>query len=52
MSVAGQGHGLVVLDSENQIIRPAKLWNDTTSTKQSEELINSIGVEKLVKKYA
>ena len=51
MSVAGQGHGLVVLDSENQIIRPAKLWNDTTSTKQSEELINSIGVEKLVKKY-
>ena len=42
MSVAGQGHGLVVLDSENQIIRPAKLWNDTTSTKQSEELINSI----------
>lgn len=31
ISVASQCHGLVVLDRTNQVIRPAKLWNDTTS---------------------
>jgi len=43
ISVAGQGHGLVVLNSDDQVIRPAKLWNDTTSTSQSEELISVLG---------
>lgn len=32
ISVAAQCHGLVVLDAGGQVIRPAKLWNDTTST--------------------
>lgn len=31
ISVAAQCHGLVALDSQQQVIRPAKLWNDTTS---------------------
>src|SRR3954469_16875878 len=30
-SVAGQQHGLVVLDSAGATLRPAKLWNDTES---------------------
>src|SRR6476620_9586729 len=29
VSVAGQQHGMVVLDAGGQVIRPAKLWNDT-----------------------
>jgi xylulokinase len=31
ISVAGQQHGMVVLDRDRQVIRPAKLWNDTES---------------------
>lgn len=31
ISVAGQQHGMVVLDAEGQVLRPAKLWNDTES---------------------
>ncbi|MEZ5248588.1 MAG: FGGY family carbohydrate kinase [Ilumatobacteraceae bacterium] len=29
ISVAGQQHGMVVLDDDGEVIRPAKLWNDT-----------------------
>lgn len=29
ISVAGQQHGMVVLDGDREVIRPAKLWNDT-----------------------
>jgi xylulokinase len=31
ISVAGQQHGMIALDSDRQVIRPAKLWNDTES---------------------
>ncbi len=31
ISVAGQQHGMVVLDRDRQVVRPAKLWNDTES---------------------
>src|SRR4051794_29950830 len=31
ISVAGQQHGLVVLDGHDEVLRPAKLWNDTES---------------------
>jgi xylulokinase len=31
ISVAGQQHGMVTLDSNGQVVRPAKLWNDTES---------------------
>lgn len=50
ISVAGQGHGLVVLNSQDKVIRPAKLWNDTTSTSQSEELISELGIAAWQKK--
>lgn len=43
ISVAGQGHGLVAIDDKDQIIKPAKLWNDTTSDKQSERIIKDLG---------
>jgi xylulokinase len=31
VSVAGQQHGMVALDADEAVIRPAKLWNDTES---------------------
>jgi xylulokinase len=31
ISVAGQQHGMVVLDAGGEVVRPAKLWNDTES---------------------
>ena len=31
ISVAGQQHGMVVLDQHGRVIRPALLWNDTRS---------------------
>jgi len=31
VSVAGQQHGMVCLDSAGEVVRPALLWNDTRS---------------------
>lgn len=39
MSVAGQQHGLVLLDSAGAPVRPAKLWNDTTSSDAATRLV-------------
>ncbi|MCE0459488.1 xylulokinase [Curtobacterium flaccumfaciens] len=38
ISIAAQCHGLVVLDEHDRVIRPAKLWNDTTSAPEMQEL--------------
>lgn len=43
MAVAGQQHGLVLLDDEGEAVRPAKLWNDTTSAPQTERLVAALG---------
>lgn len=43
IGVSGQQHGLVVLDRENNIIRPAKLWCDTSTTNQCEEIARAFG---------
>ncbi len=43
MGVSGQQHGLVVLDAEQQVIRPAKLWNDTETAPQNEEMVRRMG---------
>jgi xylulokinase len=45
VSVDGQGHGLVALDASGRVIRPAKLWNDTTSTAEARELVAMLGSE-------
>ena len=47
IGVAGQMHGLVVLDADDNIIRPAILWNDGRTAKQVDYLNNGIGKEKL-----
>jgi xylulokinase len=38
IAVAGQQHGLVLVDERGEPIRPAKLWNDTTSAPQAHDL--------------
>ncbi len=43
IAVAGQQHGMVVLDDRGEVIRPAKLWNDTESAPDSERLIDALG---------
>ena len=47
ISFGGQMHGLVMLDSEDKVIRPAILWNDGRSYKETEYLNNVIGKDKL-----
>ena len=45
----GQMHGLVALDADDQVIRPAILWNDGRTTKETEYLNEVIGRETLSK---
>lgn len=40
-------HGLVVLDENDNVIRPAILWNDGRTQKQTDYLNNEIGKDKL-----
>ncbi len=42
VSVAGQQHGMVVLDADRQVIRPAKLWNDTETAPDAGWLIKQL----------
>jgi len=43
IGVSGQQHGLVPLDEHGRVIRPAKLWNDTSTLKESEYLVRKLG---------
>lgn len=47
ISFGGQMHGLVILDKEDQVIRPAILWNDGRTSKECDYLNQVIGKEKL-----
>jgi len=43
MGVSGQQHGLVVLDENDGVVRPAKLWCDTSTTAQCERFAEAFG---------
>jgi xylulokinase len=43
IGVSGQQHGFVPLDANYQIIRPAKLWCDTSTTAQCDEIRAKLG---------
>lgn len=47
ISFGGQMHGLVILDENDEVIRPAILWNDGRTTKETEYLNETIGKDKL-----
>ena len=49
ISFGGQMHGLVILDDQDQVIRPAILWNDGRTTKETAYLNEVIGKETLSK---
>ncbi len=45
VSVAAQQHGMVVLDSNRNVVRPAKLWNDTESAPDAGWLLSRLPAE-------
>ncbi len=47
ISFGGQMHGLVALDENDNVIRPAILWNDNRTTAEVDFLNNEIGKDKL-----
>ena len=47
ISFGGQMHGLVILDKDDNVIRPAILWNDGRPEKETDYLNNVIGKDKL-----
>lgn len=49
VSLGGQMHGLVLLDKDDNVIRPAILWNDGRTQAQTDYLNNAIGKKKLSK---
>ena len=49
ISFGGQMHGLVILDDKDNVIRPAILWNDGRTQKETDYLNKTIGTDKLSK---
>jgi len=49
ISFGGQMHGLVILDAEDNVIRPAILWNDGRTWEENDYLNQVIGKENLSK---
>ena len=47
LAVAGQMHGLVTLDKDDEVIRPAILWNDGRTADETDYLNTVIGKKKL-----
>ena len=47
ISFGGQMHGLVILDENDEVIRPAILWNDGRTIEENDYLNNVIGKDKL-----
>ncbi|NQX10836.1 xylulose kinase [Microbacteriaceae bacterium VKM Ac-2855] len=52
ISVGGQQHGMVVLDAEGRVIRPALLWNDTRSAQAARDLVDELGAEEWARRTA
>ncbi|NLL73666.1 MAG: xylulokinase, partial [Clostridiales bacterium] len=47
ISFSGQMHGMVILDENDKVIRPAILWNDGRTQAECDYLNNEIGREKI-----
>ena len=43
LGVSGQQHGFVPIDARGRVIRPAKLWNDTSTIRETEDLVAALG---------
>jgi xylulokinase len=50
LSVAAQQHGMIVLDADGRVIRPALLWNDTRSAQAALDLIYEVGASEFARR--
>src|SRR5580765_7829055 len=48
IGLSGQMHGLVTLDADDRVLRPAILWNDQRTAAECAEIEETIGLERLV----
>ena len=48
IGLAGQMHGLVVLDARDRVLRPAILWNDQRTAAECAEIEERVGLERLI----
>ncbi len=48
IGLTGQMHGLVLLDANQQVIRPALLWNDQRTGAECDEIRERIGAQRLI----
>jgi xylulokinase len=48
IGLTGQMHGLVVLDADKRVLRPAILWNDQRTGAECAEIEERIGLERLI----
>lgn len=48
IGLSGQMHGLVLLDEQDEVLRPAILWNDQRTQAECDEIEERIGLERLV----
>ncbi len=48
IGLSGQMHGLVALDENDRVLRPAILWNDQRTQAQCTEIEDTIGLERLI----
>ncbi|MFC9334478.1 MULTISPECIES: xylulokinase [Arthrobacter] len=50
VSVGGQQHGMVLLDADGNVLRPALLWNDTRSAQAAAALTEEVGASDYAKR--
>ena len=48
IGLSGQMHGLVLLDENNDVLRPAILWNDQRTSEECAEITSTIGPQRLI----
>jgi xylulokinase len=48
IGLSGQMHGLVCLDAERRVLRPAILWNDQRTGEECAEIERTLGLERLI----
>ncbi len=48
IGLSGQMHGLVALDAQDRVLRPAILWNDQRTQAECEEIESTIGLDRLI----
>lgn len=48
IGLSGQMHGLVALDHSDRVLRPAILWNDQRTARESAEIETKLGLDRLI----